>query len=88
MTLATLLGGGGGSSAGGVSWPSAAGGEDEELPDKTPGVGDCAGRPTTASVGDTVAAPQSKRARRNRRNNANKAREKGKEVATGSQGSV
>ena len=38
-TLATLLGGG----SGRVTWPSAAGGEDEELPDKTPGGGDCAG---------------------------------------------
>ena len=46
-TLATLLGGG----SGRVTWPSAAGGEDEELPDKTPGGGDSAGRPTTASAG-------------------------------------
>ena len=51
VALATLLGGSDGSSIDEWSWSSAAGGEDEDLPGKTPGGGDCAGRPTTASRG-------------------------------------
>ena len=46
--------------------------EDEELPDKTPGGGDCAGRPTTASVRGGGGRSETAEAAKNRRKKAAK----------------